>query len=529
MSSVPEIDVESVDELLTVEATRADFEQVLLEFLPRQRWFARKSDTLSAVSIFDGIPVPSPSNHCELLLLKTTSATGHVDCYAVPVSVAAKLNDTSDSAICRIRTGFVTECSRSAGTWQKLFERLEQQPAATRHGDVLTLQRVHSSQESTPRFSAGTWRILNVEQSNSSVLIDSNFFLKLYRRVEPGTNPDAEIGTFLAGVKGFSASPRVVATIELQTDTEHRTLGVITEQIASETDAWQFTLHNLQSFLNSIKADSSNGPPESNWRDVIQREDDVPEGLRESLESARGIGRRTAELHVALASDSANPDFRSEPLTPKQLQELINTIQRELSATCEVFERIDRHPSDAGIATELRVHGERQLRRSASRLDAICDVRRIRCHSDLHLGQVLRTADDFEIIDFEGEPDRPLEERRQKQCALKDVAGMIRSFHYAANAASVGLLSNLNPDIQNVEHWQHFWYGSCVMAFLTEWKSGVAGNELAPGDEETFLSLLDLFLLEKVLYELRYEINHRPDWVPIPLSGLREVLSIDVA
>ena len=182
--------------------------------------------------------------------------------------------------------------------------------------------------------------------------------------------------------------------------------------------------------------------------------------------------------------------------------------------------------SVANLSQKISLRANSLLDEMSSFDPALVNVVSIRCHGDYHLGQVLKTDSDFVILDFEGEPDRPFNERRQKRCAVKDVAGMIRSFHYASCTTAVGILPPPDANITNAAKWQTFWYDNARVGFLAGYKSESEGKPFLPSDDSAFQKLLDLFLIEKVLYELRYEINNRPDWVQIPLAGLNAVLGL---
>jgi maltose alpha-D-glucosyltransferase/alpha-amylase len=244
------------------------------------------------------------------------------------------------------------------------------------------------------------------------------------------------------------------------------------------------------------------------------------------LESARLLGQRTAELHKALASSTENPNFAPEPFSMFYQRSIYQSMQSQVS---QVFPwlraRLKQLPDGLrGEAQQvLDLEGEIR-RRYRALLQRKLNTTLIRVHGDYHLGQVLYTGRDFIIIDFEGEPARPLSERRIKRSPLRDVAGMLRSFHYASYMALFGQVSGIRPeDFPALESWAHFWYTWVSVAFLKAYLTIAKDESLLPKDPLDFHVLLDAYLLTKAVYELGYELNNRPDWLKVPLRGLLQL------
>jgi maltose alpha-D-glucosyltransferase/alpha-amylase len=249
------------------------------------------------------------------------------------------------------------------------------------------------------------------------------------------------------------------------------------------------------------------------------------------LDTAWVLGARTAELHRALASDPNDPEFGPAPFTPLDQRSLYQSLRNQARQTLIVVNRAaGRLPEDVQQAARDLVASEPAIEvRYRSLLEGRLTAQRIRVHGDYHAGQVLWTGKDVVIIDFEGEPARPLSERRRRRSALVDVAGMIRSFHYAA----YGLL--LDPvaagsaaraeDLAMLEPWINYWYVWTAAAFLRGYRATAADASFLPASDDEFARLLDAFLIEKAIYEVAYELNNRPDWIRIPLRGIRELLS----
>jgi maltose alpha-D-glucosyltransferase/alpha-amylase len=244
------------------------------------------------------------------------------------------------------------------------------------------------------------------------------------------------------------------------------------------------------------------------------------------LEAARLLGRRTAELHLALASDPDDPNFAPEPVTPMYQRSIYQSMR---GATQQTYRLLRSRSRDVPQVVQILDMESEVLARLRTVLETRISARRIRCHGDYHLGQVLYTGRDFVIIDFEGEPLRPLSERRIKRVPFRDVAGMIRSFHYAAYTALYDHTGATRPPDQQenpafLEPWVLFWYQWVAAAFLSTYLDVASPGGILPATRKEQEVLLDTLLLEKAMYELRYELNNRPDWVRIPIAGILQLL-----
>jgi maltose alpha-D-glucosyltransferase/alpha-amylase len=242
------------------------------------------------------------------------------------------------------------------------------------------------------------------------------------------------------------------------------------------------------------------------------------------------LGRRTAELHVVLASESDDPAFRPEAFSALYQRSLYQSVRTTVHQNLRLLARslpdlppTVRPAAEAALASEPEVQ-----RRLGALLQRRLDGQRIRVHGDFHLGQVLHTGRDFMLIDFEGEPGRPLSERRLKRSALTDVSGMIRSFHYAASGSLLRTANqgSVRPEDRPVlEAWVRHWYVWASASFLRGYRETTAGQPFLPSDDADWAVLLDALLLQKAFYELDYELNNRPDWLTTPLEGISATLS----
>lgn len=334
-------------------------------------------------------------------------------------------------------------------------------------------------------------RAISAEQSNTSIVFDRRFIGKMFRRVQAGLNPDLEIGAFLTENDRFAHAPKLYGLVKLETGDEKVAVAAMQEFVPNIGDGWSWLLGELRAMTT--------------------------DSLAACVDAVRLLARRTAELHVALASDPSDMAFAPEPFADADAQALIGRVVAEIDESVEGLAR-EVSPRDVE-----RIHkGMGQLMGHAYTL---IGTSKIRVHGDYHLGQTLRTADDdFVLIDFEGEPSRTMEQRRMKLPALKDVAGMVRSLDYAAatvlhDAGEGGHRSLVRR-----------WLDQATAAFVSEYRSVVssASAPLIPSDDMAFRHALDLMIAEKALYEVRYELNNRPDWLPIPLNALRRLVGMDI-
>jgi maltose alpha-D-glucosyltransferase/alpha-amylase len=344
-----------------------------------------------------------------------------------------------------------------------------------------------------------------LEQSNTAVFFGNRLFLKAYRRLRDGVNPELEMGRFLTDTSPFTGIAPVVGAIEFVPDGggEPVTLAIMQRFVENQGDLWTVTLEHLARLLT--------GPQQGPQADA----ENAAAGFH--LGRMALLGRRVAELHRALAKATGDPLFDPEPVTAEDIAEWKRRALEELEAALAALDPgSSAHERLAHVMPALRQRLSALLVRPIS-------LAKSRFHGDLHLGQVLVARDDFVIVDFEGEPARSLERRREKSCVLRDVAGMLRSFSYAAHAA----LTRREPGGPGTEasaralgDWEH----DAARHFAEGYAKAAEGLATVPVEARAFGEPLELFLIEKAAYELRYEIAHRPEWVEIPLRGLLQMV-----
>jgi maltose alpha-D-glucosyltransferase/alpha-amylase len=371
---------------------------------------------------------------------------------------------------------------------------------------------------------------ITAEQSNSSVAFGDQAIMKFIRRFEEGVNPGVELGRFLSEQAHFANAPATAGSIEYRSDglgSAPVTVAALEEFVPNEGSGFNYVVdalgHGLEEALANPGSEDLHliAPPRLLDVGATNLE---PGNLLVGphLEWASLLGARTAELHLALTSDATDADLAPEPMTGIDRQALYHgarsltkRVFRQLASIADPSECLQEVLTrEAEVAQRLRVMSSLRIR-----------AERIRCHGDYHLGQVLWTGKDFVIIDFEGEPNRSLSQRRLKRPALVDVAGMIRSFHYASRAAGIRLSRDLNTSLHaDLEAWLTLWYRWVSGTFLDAYLEVARPGGFLPSDPDQLAGLLDFFLLEKAVYELGYEANSRPDWVDIPARGVLDIL-----
>jgi maltose alpha-D-glucosyltransferase/alpha-amylase len=367
------------------------------------------------------------------------------------------------------------------------------------------------------------------EQSNTSIRYGRRLMLKLYRRIESGQNPDAELNEFLSEQAGFAGVPQFAGRICYRDEAGNTaTAGILQQFVENQGNGWEWTLDELGRYYERCLALPFHSELESVLTTSLMNlaGQEIPDAVREviglSLELTATLAKRTAEMHLALASAQGEETLRPEPLTR---EDLVRIGERLHVYAGRVFDTLKGNladlPDEVVEAAGLVLSRRRSLLSAFRGLDDLNGAgMKIRIHGDYHLGQVLRVQHDYSILDFEGEPSRTLAERRSKQPALKDVAGMLRSFSYAAWSAYLTYVSRRPQDSATLESWARLWEKANSAMFLRTYREALGDAPLVPADGGSFERLLNALMLEKALYELEYELNNRPSWVRVPLMGL---------
>lgn len=439
-------------------------EQVLNDWVVSQRWFASKTREVSQIEIVDSVWL---SDDLVLTLIEARFPVGTHETYQVPLA----LREGPDGEPIYEAGGVaVHDALQDAETGRQLLAAM----TANRDAGDFAFRWIGDTR---PAGDAPV-RPVGVEQSNTSIVFGDELILKAIRKIEPGVNPELELLRFLTK-REFPHIAALAGWYEVDGRHVSATLGILQEFLSGARDGWELTLDELAS---------------------------DPEGLLDRIEA---LGVVIGELHTALGSDNSDPDFAPVEPSPESLSILY----------ADVDEQIERIFLDLpeSVATEpIQGRGQDVREKLALLAHATVGGRVIRTHGDLHLGQTMLSPTGWRVLDFEGEPARPLPERRLKRSPLRDVAGMLRSFSYATAG------SKLLRGVEAPEGWE----ARARERFLTGYYGAVDGSLLPPG-QQAIEQLLAVFELEKAVYELRYELNNRPDWVAIPVAGIVRLLEAE--
>ena len=493
-------------------------EALLPGYLREQRWFGAKDRTIREVHIADAVRLQASPLPVYLSILRV-SMEETIATYVLPLTLLPDdeaqiiLDSRPHTALAWVDTPggrqLLVDATTHPDFWVALFRWWQQ----GRKGRSLSGVYSASMDAAMRGVHAASARLLTGEQSNSSAILEDAFFIKLYRRMEPGINPEIELLAYLTRV-GFKFIPRLHGRVTFRRSGVEYVMGILQEALPVETDGWRYALEMMAHFLDRVgemvppgdgaPMDYSDTPPP--WTDEL---------APEMMSLARVLGIRTAELHLAL-SRAEEPDMAPEEGAPEDTVALIERVRADVAETramlAERAAGLDELPTEEQWEDGLRrLEGLRELEGTRQK---------IRVHGDYHLGQVLRAEGEFYILDFEGEPARPMEERRKRDYAMRDVAGMLRSLEYAALAAWREHAEAVpGQDVW----WTDMLVRWCEAVFLDAYFSiAEQGAFILPPDIRK--PFLWAYLFDKALYEVRYELNSRPTWVHLPLRGLMRLL-----
>ncbi|OGR83757.1 MAG: maltose alpha-D-glucosyltransferase [Elusimicrobia bacterium RIFCSPHIGHO2_01_FULL_64_10] len=530
-------------------AARALLEGALALHLPDRRWFGGKAKKIRRVEIFETIPVEFGAGSAVMAFVRVEYREGEAERYVLPAAFASggkalQVREAHpQAAICAVQVSGRSGAAKGAADGI-LYDASVEKAFLSELLDAVRRRRLFKGTQGVlkalpgrlardlpgPKAAPPEPALMRAEQSNTSVVFGEEFVFKLFRRFEEGVNPDLEIGRFLTEKAKFPNVPALAGFLEYQKSRgEPATIGVLDRFAPNQGDAWKYTLDALGRYYERVLSSGKEAPPAVSLDplDLARGEidPDAQKLINPYLETARLLGLRTAQLHLALASDAEDPAFAPEPFTPFYQRSLYQSLRNLSSGMFRTLARRHKNlPESVQPKARAVMNLESDiLKKFQSILDHKITALRIRCHGDYHLGQVLFTGKDFMIIDFEGEPARNLNERRAKRCPLRDAAGMLRSFHYASSASLIlGASETLpNPDeAAALAPWASFWTAWVSSAFLRSYLDEAAKGRFLPKSREELKMLLDVYLLEKAVYELDYELNNRPDWVRIPLEGI---------
>ncbi len=536
---------------------RQDLEEILPTYLKRCPWFQEKARQTEAAMILETVPVALDGSVAQLALIQVEYSEADAETYLLPLAFAA---GQRAEAVQTGQPGAVVahldvqprdgkrDGEVAAGESGVLFD-----PVGDKEFAGVLLEAFHERR----RFKGSGGELLaaplppfeellaaaqglpepslrRADLSHSSVALGDRFMLKVFRRVEEGSHPEAEVGRFLAEKTSFRNFPPVAGTLDYQRGWGGPlTLAVLEGFIPNESDGWRYTRDALGRYYEQalIRSGQAHELPQPRVPLQDLAEQEIPAEAREYLgaylETAQLMGQRTGEFHVALATPAGDPSFTPEPFGTLYQRSMYQSLRNQARRALELLrKRLGSLPEAvAGPARKLLDQEEELLRRGRQIFERKITAMRTRCHGDYHLSQLLFTGKDFIIKGLEGDIHRPLSDRRRKRSPLRDVASMLRSFHYAAFLASAQ--GGIRPeDLPTLEPWKHFWLLWVAVAFLKAYLAVVRPAALLPQDHGELGTLLYFYLLKRTAFELEYELRHHPDQARVPIEGLLRLLEI---
>jgi trehalose synthase-fused probable maltokinase len=475
-------------------------------YLPRQRWFGAKTRPVTAAAPVDYVAVPGTRGLLALFRLEIVGRAPET--YLVPLLTDRRQDATP-----------IADALDDPAFCAALVEQARAGAALPGQAGTFRFVATPVLAELLPEPARETARV-GAEQSNSSVVVGGRAILKVFRHLEPGPNPELELTEFLTRATAFREAPRLCAFVSYETPgAETTVLATLHELIPKASDAWAAVLERLHDYYTAAVGDESQAPDSAFARALAAAD----------AKDAGRLGATTGRLHVALASAPAEAPLARRPVSAHDVAEWEAGMVEHLDEAVRALGRAgDAVPPDARPLADWLRDATPTLRDAFAALRVLEaePVDKIRVHGDYHLGQVLRAGDAFVVVDFEGEPARPLAERSAPTCALKDVAGMLRSFGYAARVA-LGRAAESRPKdpraVDHLEPWADAWEEGVRAAFLEGYLAETWARQVSflPRRKEALEALVRTFELDKAVYELQYELDHRPSWVKIPLEGLK--------
>jgi len=509
-------------------ALEAEGRRPLIEFLQRQRWFGGKGRSLVDVRLSDAIVLSAAPEPRLLAIIAVEYRGGDRESYAAPLSIRVGTGSVGEGAVVELRDVsdgcWVNDATKDGDLWKTCLSAVSDDKTFLGESGCVVGRTTTGRQGEL----AGPWNkvmVLSGEQSNTSVVFDRRVIMKLIRKVEMGVNPEGEILEFLTTETSCTDVPPLLGVMTYDSglggDCQPGTLALVERFVPNQGDGWSYVLNALAELME--RAGGGDFATESDLKKVVC---DVAGNV---LGDIRRLGEVTGNLHRALSTPTETDAFRPEQVTSRDCEDWREGMVKQLVSVCRDLCALSPDQQSAMGLTADEAGGMEAAcwkRFEALRLLAREGTVKIRHHGDYHLGQVLKTDSGFVVIDFEGEPARPLLERRRKVCPLKDVAGMLRSFSYAAQTtlkrhpASVSGMAVL-------EEWER----AAREAFLEGYRSRVTPDRamFLPMEWADALRVLRAYELDKAIYELRYELRNRPEWSPIPLQGIRSLTREAVA
>lgn len=486
----------------------SDLSLRLKDFIPTKRWYSAKDSVLKSISIENTFIL---QNDFAFVILKTYLSDNLNPMFVLPLGISFSEENNIDSVdvIANItfddKVGIIYDASGATNFSEKLFQFLEQDMTINLSNKSKLISYTTSYGKKLLNLVRGLpQKKMGVEQSNTSLIVGKKVMLKVYRRIEYGENPEITTSSFLTENAHFENIPAYLGKIEVELENGKKlALAILQEFVQNEGDGWNYTLSYLKNVYENNLTDHAN-----------------------YLKLAYLLGVRTAEMHKAF-STGTDKIFSPVKISTKDLQDWKSQVLNQAEKTIAVAkEHITNLSGEVKTQVEKLIRSMNIIEKQVNKLlpqDISCF--KTRYHGDYHLGQVVISNNDFYLLDFEGEPLKPINERQNTHCVLKDVAGMVRSFDYAAFGSLYMYVSK--EQIKEKYLLAKKWQQETTDAYLDGYFKTIFGVKSVPNDSKIANDLLNLFILEKALYEVIYEVANRPDWVSIPMNGLTRLINFD--
>ena len=492
---------------------------VLPAFLASRRWFSERGNKSIATRIAGSVPLPSSEAELGMALVEA-GGRARAATYLLPLVIRwTRLERERHSPVALAavrrgaREGTLLDAAADASFIGFILDQLRRPQVLEWEGRRIEFR---STGEIADDVAAALEEIraVDAEQSNTTALVGNRYVVKLFRRIEPGINPEIELGRYLTETVRFPNTPALLGTAELEENGSRAAVAVVHRFVENQGDAWAVTNAYLDRFVEEQRLLTAEAAGHSDEQAAY-------------LHRIEHVGQRVAELQLALAGREDVVDFAPEPISAADIRRWTESLRERAVHTLDHLARRRSDLADTDRQLLERVLSTRESLASLLHelLPDTLDAVKIRHHGDFHLGQMLIVKDDVFIIDFEGEPRRSIEDRRQKAPAARDVAGLIRSIDYSATGALERALRSAPDDEDKIARALEGWRASAVAAFLAGYRRSLTNLRLWPRSTQAADRLLDFFLLEKAFYEIEYELAHRPDWLRVPLAGTWRILS----
>ncbi len=512
--------------LLAAGPRRSLEERILPEYLLPRRWFAAKDEHIAGIELSELAELPAELDTAVFLTLSVRlKEERRSQLYALPLATTwedapeEKLTALRPYTLARVRRGprpgIMHDAMADDDFVRGLVKRMrDNAEIAAIDGGWLVFSATDAFPADLDLDEVPVHRSAR-EQSNTSVQLGDEMVLKLYRQLHSGIHPELEMGRYLTEEVGFRNAPAMLGSlVHVDASETPVALALLMRFMPNQGDAWTFTLDYLRRFFEEADLLSPSGLGE------------IGERHEAFLARMETLGSRTGELHLALAAPSKDRAFAPKPIGRSDLARWRSQIRQQARMALAAVRRIERSldGEDRALARRMLKSRSTIMAQIKAMTPEAVEAAKTRHHGDLHLGQVLMMEDDFLLIDFEGEPARSLPDRRIRHSPLRDVAGMLRSFDYAA-AVALRSRAAIRPEaVPALVPVAQDWRQRTKTAFMKGYRQAAAGCPSFPSDEAVAERLINLFMLEKALYEVCYEAANRPDWVRAPVAGVLELI-----